>query len=232
MRYNVKTKIKAYWENNKRKIILGIILTIFIFVFLFIRDARHRPDRSTQVDNTPQPTLAVREDMSGKNPVTLGSGTFTAGIDIPIGRYLATTTENSFGSVVVYELGTSYPEISEVLGNFSDTANVPSIALTLVQNQKIEITGLNIVHFTPLQTELKTELTTGEWDVGLDIAPGTYTISSKDGLSGSVTILDGNNPVGYAKLGNNGTDDQQSAVVTLKQGQIIRISNIPTVVFQ
>ena len=117
---------------------------------------------------------------------------------------------------------------------FAEPAHVPSIAVTLVENQEIVIKGetLKGVVFTPLATKTLTELTTGIWVVGLDIKPGTYTASSKNGLNGSVTLFEGDLPIARLLLGSDGLKFSESEKITLQEGQIIRISHIPTVVFK
>ena len=215
---------------TRRRIFLTIIFLAIVLVFLFVRRGRHNDLRSSAIEND-WSVLSIREDIAGKETVILGAGTFVAGVDIPPGRYIA-TTENGFGSFVVYERGTRLPEISEVLGYFAEPAYVPSVALTLVKDQEIKITRLAEVIFTPLKTEFKTELTTGIWEVGLDIKPGTYTISSKDGRGGSFNLFEGDKPVARMELGKNRANSKASGTVTLINGQTIRISAIPIVLFE
>jgi len=216
---------------NSKKIYIGIVIIVFILMSIFVSNMRHDDLQPTEKDNSQAIPLSVREDMIGKSPITLKSGNFIVGVDIPAGRYSATTVEYDFGSVTVYELGTKVPEVSEILGFIAETAYVESIALTLIESQEIKIERLGHVVFTPLHTELKTELTTGIWEVGHDIKPGTYTASSKDGLSGSIALLSDEDIVAILKLGN-GESDKKSEIVTLKNGQVIRISRIPTVIFE
>jgi len=225
-----KSRIK---EIDKRKIVALLLLIVIILVFLFVRRMRHSGHDPTVVDPSQPSSFSGREDMRGREPVTLGSGTFIAGKDIPTGRYMATTDQRDFGTLVIYEPGTKLPEISDTLGYFADTAYVPCIAVTLVENQEIVIKRLEKVTFTPLLTELREELTTGIWEVGLDISPGTYIVSSKDGRLGELTLYKGFEPVGRASLGKGGGPQYlESDTVTLKEGQTIRISHMPAVLFE
>jgi len=224
-----KNKIADFYDRNKRKILLGFLLTIFIIIFLFIQNMRYKEPKSIEEPPPYESTLSIREDITGKKPVLLEKGNYVVGVHIPAGRYSATTPEHSFGSVIVYELDSRVPEVSEIIGVFSETAYVESIALTLTENQEIKLDGsaLRSVLFTPLETKFRSELTTGIWEVGLDIEPGTYNASSKEGLLGSITILEDTEPIASERF----TDDRKSSVVTLELGQLIRISRIPTVVF-
>ena len=230
-----KIKFKAK-QMDKRKIYTLILVIALILVYLFVRRMRHSDRRPSVTPTQSNSSFSGRVDMTGREPVTLGSGTFIAGTDIPVGRYMLTTTEHDFGSVVIYEPGTKLPEISDTLGYFSDNASVPSIAVTLVENQEFVIRRLREVTFTPLLTEFRDVLTTGIWEVGLDIRPGTYTISSKDGRLGELTLYEGTpTPVGRAYLGkgeNGGIKYRESDTITLKEGQTIRISHMPGVVFE
>jgi len=222
--------IKEKLDRHKRKLYLAGVIMMLILAALFISQGRWLRDlMPASPVNNPLP-LSERGDISGLETVLLGSGTFTAGTDIPPGRYMA-TTEDGFGSFVVYEPDTDYVQISEVLGYHSETAHVPAIALTLTEGQRIEIKKLKEVIFTPLPTKFLTELTAGIWEAGLDVSPGTYTISSKDGLSGVVTVFSGNEPVARFRLGKHGNNYRETDTVTLKEGQTISISGIPTVIF-
>ena len=228
-----KILIRLKSRFDRRNIIKAAILLAVILVFIFVRKLNIF-EYWFGVEDVALPSeeyVIPRDDAEGKAAVTLGSGTFFAGADIPAGRYSA-TTEKGYGSFVVYETGTKLPEISEVLGYFADVAYVQSVAVTLGAGQEIEIKGLSRVTFTPLRTELRTELTTGVWEAGTDIKPGTYKVSSLDGRSGSITVLSGSMPAAIAYLGENGTKSKESAVITLTEGQTIRISSIPAVVFE
>ena len=219
--------------NKKRNLyLLGLMIAILLILFL-VSYARHldEPLHTTEVNEA---AVAERESIAGKSPVVLVSNPepYIAGIDIEPGRYMV-TTERGFGGFVVYETGTSLPEISELIGYFADPHHVPSVAVTLADTQEIMVYGAKLrdVVFTPLETVLLTELTTGVWVVGLDILPGTYTVSSKDGRTGNLTVLEGDLPVARVSLGSGGGTFKEYETITIKEGEVIRISNIPTVSF-
>ena len=229
---NIKKSLRSRKiDLNKRMIYLAALLFCIVLAILFVRQTRHDDDRTVGTEN-PVSSFLPREDITGKQPVVMGTGNYTAGKDIEPGRYMV-TTQGGYGSFVVYELDSKLTEVSEVLGYFADPAYVPSIALTLVENQEIEIKGAKLgqVTFTPLATEFLTELTTGIWVAGLDIEPGTYTISSKDGRNGSVSIFNGDLPYAKVLLGKGGAKYKESEIITLESNQTIRVASIPTVVF-
>lgn len=219
-------------DAGKRLIYLAALLFCIVVAVLLIQQLRHSDRRPTDVE-TSQADPRDRGDPAALPTVTLRVGAYTAGVDIKPGRYLVTAA-GGFGSFVVYEPGTKLPEISEVLGFFCETAHVPSIAVTLADKQELVIGGSSLqgAVFTPLATKLLTELTTGVWVVGLDIRPGTYLVSSKNGLAGSVTVFEEDLPVARALLGKGGPKFSESETLTLQEGQMIRIANIPTVLFE
>ena len=223
---------KSY--NKKRNVYLLALLIGILLVLFLIAGARHldNPLENTEKNEV---VVAPRESIIGKSPVVLekSSDPYVTGVDIEPGRYMV-TTGNGYGGFVVYEVGTNYPEISEVIGYFADPHHVPSVAVTLAETQEIMIYGarLNKVTFTPLETALLTELCTGHWVVGMDIEPGTYIVRSKDGRTGNLTLFDGDLPVARVLLGDGGGVFKEHELITIKEGEIIRISNIPTVVFE
>jgi len=223
---------KSY--NKKRNVYLLIILIAIFLVLFLISNARHLDNALKNTDKN-EVEIAPRDSMAGKSPVVLerNPDRYIAGVDIEPGRYMV-TAETGFGGFVVYEVGTEYPEISEAIGYFADPHYIPSVAVTLVDTQEIMIYGskLNRLTFTPLDTELLTELCTGVWVVGMDILPGTYVVRSKDGRSGDLTLFDGDLPIARVSLGDSGGAFKTSEIITIKEGEIIRISNIPTVSFE
>ena len=223
---------KSY--NKKRNAYLLALLIGIALVLFLIGNTRHLDNPLTNTEKN-EVEIAPRESMAGKPPVVLENSPdrYIAGTDIEPGRYMV-TTERGYGGFVVYEIGTDYPEISEVIGYFAEPQHVQSIAVTLADTQEIMIYGskLKRVTFTPLETEFLTELSTGVWVVGLDIEPGTYVVRSKDGRTGSLTLFDGDLPIARVSLGNGGDVFKEYEIITIKEGQIMRISNIPTVVFE
>ncbi|WHT47998.1 hypothetical protein QNH10_18360 [Sporosarcina thermotolerans] len=90
--------------------------------------------------------------------------------------------------------------------------------------------GYNTVTIQPVKTELSTELTTGIWDVGLDIEPGDYTISIPAGY-GFVQILEEDKDPRLFELMAGGLTNSKS-LVQLKEGQKVRVSKVAVVYFE
>ena len=228
----MKTKFKEPREKNKinpRLLYIALLLIALILAVLLIHQMRHYGNKIETIEASS--AEIYERDVDDIESVVLGAGLFTAGTDIPPGRYLVTTEEDKFGSFVVYEPDSNMLQISEMLGSGPDIDYVPNVAVSLIDGQVLEIKKLRQVTFTPLATELKTELTTGIWVVGIDINPGTYSVSSKNGRSGTLNIFEDDFPVAKSFLGKEGSGFVESDTVILEEGQVIRITKIPTVIF-
>jgi len=81
-------------------------------------------------------------------PVTLGSGKFSVGDDIPAGRYVVTTQERG-GNFATYD-SWGLLDANEMLGTAPDYY-VNNITVNLEEGGQVEISGLNAVLFTPKQ---------------------------------------------------------------------------------
>ena len=90
--------------------------------------------------------------------------------------------------------------------------------------------GYSTVTIKPVKTELSTELTTGIWDVGLDIEPGNYTISIPDGYGFVQIFEEGKDPQLFELMGGELTDSKSQ--VQLKEGQKVRVSKVSMVKFE
>jgi hypothetical protein len=116
--------------------------------------------------------------------VTLGAGTFSVGADVRPGRYVIATSESS-GNFQV-ENPKDPLKVNEILGTEAIVA-VPTVTTDLAEGDTIKIKGLSAVTFTPATTELLTDLSSGSWIVGLDIAPGRYVVTPVAG-SGNLFV--------------------------------------------
>ncbi|MDV2582453.1 hypothetical protein [Alkalibacillus haloalkaliphilus] len=90
--------------------------------------------------------------------------------------------------------------------------------------------GFNAVMVTPAEEQQSNNLTAGHWEVGVDIEPGDYLISSSS-------------RIGYLQIHSNNKDTQVYEVmgsefgsteseVTLEEGQILRITEISYIHFE
>ncbi len=81
---------------------------------------------------------------------------------------------------------------NEILGTAADLG-VPSVRAQISKGDKISISGLSAVTFTPVTTPLVTSHTTitlgaGTWVVNQDIGPGRYVATPGPGQSGNFIV--------------------------------------------
>ncbi|MDI6617902.1 MAG: hypothetical protein QME45_04380 [Clostridiales bacterium] len=119
----------------------------------------------------------------------LGAGTFTAGKDVQTGTYDVTATSGSGNFIIHSDDGTSI--INEVLGS----PGVNKVRVVLPDSARIQISGINKVHFTPVTSDYVTDkqqviLYSRYWLVGQDIAPGRYKACNNKSSSSNLIVYD------------------------------------------
>jgi hypothetical protein len=166
---------------------------------------------------TSQPTQAVRQ-VTGK-ATTLGAGTFSGGKDVPVGLYNVTAPGQS-GNFIVS--GTD--SYNEIFGQ-----GVTKIRVQISDGDKIELSGLSSVTFTPVSTPFVTTHTrvilyAGTFIVGQDIGAGRYVATTTPGSSGNF-IVSGQDSVNEI-LGQNDVGGVPSVTTDLTDGDVISISGL------
>jgi hypothetical protein len=143
-----------------------------------------------------------------------------------VGRYVI--TGDGSGNLFIYD-NAGIPYVNEILG--SGDLGVDSVTTNINKGDKIEISGIDKVTFTPAGTELhKDTLTTGSWIVGLDFAAGRYDVSSNDG-NGNFFVYDKSSwPIVNEILGG-GDIGVDKVTVDLKDGYTITIGGMDEVLF-
>ncbi len=157
----------------------------------------------------------------GLEAITLDAGKYDVGKDESIkpGRY--TITGKGSGSVMIYKFGVLY--ISEILG--LPAFGVDSLTVDLDENYRVEITELDSATLTPIETDFKTVLGSGDWVAGLDFLPGPYTVSVGEEESGRIMIYDTAGYVRYSeKIGGILTPNELE--IELQLGEILIVSNL------
>lgn len=154
---------------------------------------------------------------------TLGAGTFTGGTDVQAGLYDVTPGAGQSGNFVVTGGSASY---NEILGGDN---GVPKVRVKISDGDKIEISSLSQVIFTPVTTPLVTTHTpvvlyAGTWTVGEDLGAGRYTATPGAGQSGNfvITSEDVNEILG----GSNGVP---SVTFNVKKGDVIEVGSLSQV---
>jgi len=165
-------------------------------------------------------------DNSSAEETTLNAGTFEVGSDVPAGRYVITGDGN--GNFFVYD--GEMPVVNEILDP-SGEFGVTSVTTDLEDGQEVEISGINAVTFTPAETSMSNTLSTGTWEVGLDIEAGRYDVTTPSG-SGNFFV---NGPSGFPAVNEildaSGEFGVTTLTVDLEDGQTIEIMGLNEVEF-
>lgn len=148
--------------------------------------------------------------------VTLGAGKFTVGKDIKPGRYVITTNS---GDGNLSDDNDMNVILSSQSGSSSD--GVDSYTTTLPKGDKVEISGIDSTTFTPVKKRTyKTLLGAGQWEVGKDIKPGHYVITSTQG-SGNISTDDGDINEILGKTKDSDTGQVTNITADLSNGQVL-----------
>lgn len=183
-------------------------------------DAKNQVSPTVTVQISPTQSAALTRDNSSAILTTLNTGTFIVSTDIPAGRY--TITGDGNGNFFVYN-ASAEAYINEILGG--GDIGVDSVTTDIKDGDSIEISGINNVIFTPAQTILYTDtLTTGNWYVGLDIAPARYDISSNG--NGNLFVYDTSGQSVVNEILGGGDIGVDKVTATLKTGYMITISGM------
>lgn len=219
-----------------------IIVIIFFAIIVNIISSSDTPSTASSGDSSGDETAVAKNDDSAKEAKTrdnsgavatnLYTGQFVVGEDIPAGRYVITTSDAKTGNLFIYE--GSLPYVSEMLG-YSEQFNMgtPSVTTDIKDGNTIQISGLNDVIFTPADTVLRTELTTGNWIVGLDVPEGTYDATTTDAnKTGNFVVYNNGLPTTNTLLGvvDSMNVGVEKVKVKLKDGNEIKIGALKNVV--
>ncbi len=168
-----------------------------------------------------------RNNSSAKETI-LSAGNFECGKDIPEARYTCNAIGGKIGFQVFKEKDT-LPEVVDILDpNGRD--GVSTLTFSLNKGDIIIIDNYK-VKFTPAKTKLKTKLTTGIWEVGIDIKPGKYITRPKDG-HGVLTVYNRERSILNADLDSNGKNGMKQIECNLNNGETINIGLLNEVDFE
>lgn len=181
-----------------------------------------------EIIGTVHPAIFTTVDRSNKEakrkygPMPSRKG---AKVTIEAGRYAL--SGNPTGNIFIYDKDDNLL-VREIVG---DKAGVPTITADIDSTFSIFFDGgYNSVTIAPVKTMLSTELTTGIWDVGLDIEPGSYTMSIPNGYGFVQIFEEGKDPRLFELLAGGLTNSE--SLVQLKEGQKVRVSKVPVVYFE
>jgi len=178
-----------------------------------------------QANQTAKTAPATRQVVG--TATTLPTGNFTGGKDVPVGLYDVTTTAGHSGNFIV----SGDDSYNEILGT-GYGQGVPKARVQISNDDKIQISSLSKVIFTPVSTPFVTTYTpvtlyAGTFTVGQDIAAGRYVASAATGSSGNFIVsgVDSVNEI----LGTSSGMGVPSVTTDLTDGDVITISSLSQV---
>lgn len=216
-----------------------IITTVIIVVIIIFAVADGGSSKSTnniqpgsssepkiqgQTESEPPVSKTAKRQVTG-SATTLGAGTFVGGTDIDVGLYDVTPGSNQSGNFIV--IGTD--TYDEILGD-NGIDGVTKVRAQISKGDKIEISSLSSVTFTPVTTAFVTTHTTatiyaGTFIVGQDVGAGRYVVTPGDGESGNF-IVSGKDSYDEILGGDTSLGEVPKVSSTLSRGDIIDISGM------
>ncbi|MFT8314125.1 MAG: hypothetical protein ABF633_07680 [Clostridium sp.] len=224
----MSNKIK---KNIFKKIWICLIVIIIIVIGINVygkSTSSFNENKSNTSNNNIQKlgqhVILKQRQVIGK-AADLGAGTFFGGKNIQPGLYDITPVEGQGNCTIEDKQGKV--NISETLG-IDKKICVTKIRTKIANEDKIQLYGINKVHFEPAVssssiTSQSIQLYTGAWVVGEDIAKGTYIATSFKG-SGNLAVY---NKYGITKVNKIlGTDGVKEVTVDLEDHNTVVISNL------
>lgn len=238
--------VKSKWSKNMK---IGATAVAGLFIIIALASSSSSKPETTTASKTNSQTVATQstpakqttQAKSTPAPVptrqvegtatTVGAGTFTGGKDVAVGLYDVTPGAGQSGNFMVS--GTD--SYNEILGNAGAAGGVPKVRVQISQGDKIEISSLSSVTFTPVTTPFSTSHTTtalytGTFTVGEDIGEGRYVATPGAGESGNF-IVSGSDSYNEILGGDSSLGGVPSLTVNLSKGDTIEISSLSTVTF-
>lgn len=174
---------------------------------------------------------AMSDTLSGvKN---LEDGQYVVGEDVPAGRYVITGQEP--GNLMIENNENRNTSIMETLNDEDIDMGVPSVTVDLAEGDEMELMGMELTTFTPVKERTRSDvLTTGTWDVGTDIEPGSYEVTTTGSKSGKIMVYEGigDLPLVDQPIDPEGELSPESVTVELEEGQQVIISVSPELSFE
>lgn len=174
---------------------------------------------------------AMSDTLSGvKN---LEDGQHVVGEDIPAGRYVITGEES--GNLMIENNENRNMGIMEILEDEGLDMGVPRVTVDLIEGDEVELMGMELSTFTPVKERTMSNiLTTGSWDVGTDIEPGTYEVTTTGSKSGKIMVYEGTGglPLVNEPIDPKGELGPESLTVELEVDQQVIVSVSPELSFE
>ena len=180
---------------------------------------------STKTDSTiSTATTTVKQRQIAGKATDLSTGSFTGGKDIPAGLYDVTSLDGSGNFTITASTGDL--NINEILG-VADGQGVAKVRTKISDGDKIQLQSINKAHFEPVTTPFitsaqVTNIYSGNWTVGEDIAKGRYIATTPSG-GGNFMVYTGGLSGTNEILGDGGV---KQVTVDLNDGDIVTVASL------
>lgn len=146
-------------------------------------------------------------------------------VQLSTGRYVV--TGYPVGNIFVHDKQGELI-LSEIVGDYAGSS---SLTIDIDSSYTIRADGgYDSVEITPVPTLLNDVLTAGVWEVGTDIAAGTYEITIGYRYGYLHILEQGKDPSLYELIG--GTLGKSISQIDLKDGQILRVTETSAIEFK
>ncbi|TCT15415.1 hypothetical protein EDC18_103120 [Natranaerovirga pectinivora] len=173
-----------------------------------------------------EPIALQERDNSQAKEMSLSEGEgYIVGVAIPAGRY--EITGDGIGTFTIIDTSFGLAVFDET---FDDMEGIESITTDLEEGNEIRITGLSKVNFIPIETYIRSELTTGTWIVGLDIEKGDYVFQPAEGKGDFLLYREGRLIVNE-RMDANSEDGVKEIIFNPELGDEIHIKGLKRVGF-
>lgn len=228
------TKKKNWFSRHKVLTVIGVVLLLAIIGSASNGNKSNTSSNATTKAATHSPSKPAKKAPTRQvagTAVTLNAGTFIGGKDVAVGLYDVAPGAGQSGNFMVD--GTD--SYNEILGGDSSTGGVPKVRTKISSGDKIKISGLSSVTFTPVTTPFvtthtATNLYAGTFTVGQDVGAGRYVVTPGSGESGNF-IVSGNNSYNEILGGDSSMGGVPKLTVDLSDGDHIEISGLSQVLF-
>ncbi|TFB14121.1 hypothetical protein E3U55_14500 [Filobacillus milosensis] len=142
-------------------------------------------------------------------------------LNLPEGRYRI--YGQGGGNVEVYDANDNL-----LVGDYVGRGFAPSLTVDLKEDFTVKVDGFYDLFVEPTDTKMQTELTSGIWEVGLDVPAGEYEVTAQNGM-GYLTIFDPEQESQvYEIIGNKYSPTKSK--ITLEEGQKVRVTGVAKLV--
>jgi hypothetical protein len=163
--------------------------------------------------------------------VSLPSGTYTVGVEISPGHYAITTDPDDTGNLRIESPADPLKAV-ELLGEGEFKLGAAKYVTDLAEGDLVHWEGVSPITLTPAETKLATNVTPGNYVVGLDIPAGSYEVAVVGEWSGNLRVYSPDGVPVVNEIVKPKADDVPPVQVTLENGQRVDVSGVTSLKFE